>query len=421
MNEFNYQNRELYCEQVPLARIAEQVGTPAYVYSKKTLTNHFRAFDGSFNGIDHLTCYSVKANSNLAVLALLGDLGAGADIVSGGELYRAGQSGIAADKIIFSGVGKSDREIRQALEAGILMFNVESEEEFRRIDALAGELGVKAPIALRVNPDIDPNVHPYITTGLVKAKFGISHTRVIEKYRLAAELKNLKIVGVACHIGSQILEVQPFADALERLVEIVGRLREDGFKIEYLDLGGGVGITYNAERPPHLSEYARVVIEGTKGQDLKLILEPGRAIVGNAGILLSRVLYRKQREQKNFIVVDAGMNDLIRPALYGSYHAIQPVLKKKRESIVGDVVGPICESGDFLAQDRPLPLYEQDALIAVMSAGAYGFTMSSNYNSRTRPPEILVDGDRFEVVRRRESYQDLVSGETIPKWLKGDD
>jgi diaminopimelate decarboxylase len=423
MNHFEYRDGELFAEQVPVKRIAREVGTPAYIYSLATLRRHYRVFDQAFAKVPHLVCFSVKSNSNLAVLRTFAKEGGGFDIVSGGELFRALKASGDPRKIVFSGVGKKKEEIEYALNAGILMFNVESEQELTFIDQVGRGLGKRAPISLRVNPDVDPKTHPYISTGMKKSKFGIEITRSAELYKMALSLKNLEVIGVDCHIGSQLTSVGPFVDALSRVREyldrvLVGYLRKEGANIRYLDLGGGLGIQYKDEEPPRPEEYAAALIQGLEGLDVTLILEPGRVIVGNAGILVTEVLYLKETEEKNFVVVDGGMNDLIRPALYGSYQAIRPVLDKKAGTIVADVVGPICESGDFFAKDREIPRPEPGDLLAVMSAGAYGFTMASNYNSHPRPPEVLVDGDKFYVVRQRETLDDLIRGETIPKSLE---
>jgi diaminopimelate decarboxylase len=423
MNHFEYRDGELFAEQVPVQRIAREVGTPAYIYSLATLRRHYRVFDQAFAKVPHLVCFSVKSNSNLAVLRTFAKEGGGFDIVSGGELFRALKAGGDPRKIVFSGVGKKKEEIEYALNAGILMFNVESEQELTFIDQVGRSLGKRAPISLRVNPDVDPKTHPYISTGMKKSKFGIEITRSAELYKMALSLKNLEVIGVDCHIGSQLTSVGPFVDALSRVREyldrvLVGYLRKEGANIRYLDLGGGLGIQYKDEEPPRPEEYAAALIQGLEGLDVTLILEPGRVIVGNAGILVTEVLYLKETEEKNFVVVDGGMNDLIRPALYGSYQAIRPVLDKKAGTIVADVVGPICESGDFFAKDREIPRPAPGDLLAVMSAGAYGFTMASNYNSHPRPPEVLVDGDKFYVVRQRETLDDLIRGETIPKSLE---
>ncbi|MEW5721945.1 MAG: diaminopimelate decarboxylase [Thermodesulfobacteriota bacterium] len=419
MHHFQYKNDELHCEDVPLRRIAAEVGTPVYVYSHATLVRHFRAFDDAFAGLPHLTCYSVKANSNLAVLRLFADLGGGVDIVSGGELYRALKAGLPGDRIVFSGVGKTVEEIQDALAADILLFNVESPQELDLLSRTASDLGRKAPIALRVNPDVDPKTHPYVATGLKKSKFGVPVAAALEEYLRAAALPGLEVVGLDCHIGSQLTEVGPFVDALGRLLELRRKMAAHGLHVKYLDLGGGLGITYDSEAPPRPDEYAAALRKYVNGQGLTLLFEPGRVIVGNAGVLLARVLFTKAGEQKDFLVIDGAMNDLIRPSLYDSYHAVQPVLRADRPSIHADVVGPICESGDFLAKDRMLPRLEAGEYIAVMSAGAYGFSMSSNYNSRRRAPEVLVKGDRYRVIRRRESFEDLVRGEEIPDFAAG--
>jgi len=403
---------------VPLRAIAERVGTPCYVYSLATLRRHFRVFDEAFESIPHLVCFSVKANSNLAVLRALACEGSGFDIVSGGELFRALKAGADPGKIVFSGVGKTGGEIRYALTVGVLMLNVESPGELDAINAIAGQLGAQARVALRVNPDVDPKTHPYISTGLKKSKFGIHILRSIEDYRRARSLPHIKVVGVDCHIGSQLTTVPPFVDALERIHELVGRLQAEDFQIRYLDMGGGLGITYNDEKPPEPRQYAAALAEGLRDLDVTLLLEPGRVIVGNAGILLTKILYLKSTDDKNFVVVDGGMNDLIRPALYGSYQAIQPVRPRDGTRFTADVVGPVCESGDFFAKDRELPAVEPGDLLAVMSAGAYGFVMASNYNTRPRPPEVLVDGEQFHIVRERETLEDLVRGENIPALLR---
>jgi diaminopimelate decarboxylase len=378
---------------------------------------HFTVFDNAFKGIPHLVCYSAKANSNLALIRLFANLGGGVDVVSGGELYRAITGGADPKKIVFSGVGKRVDEIEYALKAGILMFNVESSQELEAINVAAGRIGKKAPISIRVNPDIDAKTHPYISTGLKQNKFGIDILRAPMAYRMASQLPNLKVIGIDCHLGSQIIEAEPFMEGLRKLKSLVEDLRKEGMKIQYLDLGGGLGITYEDEEPPDPVEYASTILEEIKGFGCTLILEPGRVIVGNAGVLVSRVLYTKENEEKRFVIVDAGMNDLVRPSYYGSYHHILPVKEEKREEIVADVVGPVCESSDFLAKGRRIPRVEPGELIAVMSAGAYGFSMSTNYNSRLRVAEVLVRDDRMFVIRRREDYEDLVRGEKIPDFL----
>jgi len=417
MHLFKYKNHQLQCEEIPIHQIAEKVGTPFYLYSYHTLVRHFTVFDDAFKGIPHLVCYSAKSNSNLAILRLFVNLGGGIDIVSGGELYRALNAGADPQKIVFSGVGKREDEIEYALKTGILMFNVESSQELQAINEVAGRIGKKAPISIRVNPDIDPKTHPYISTGLKQNKFGIDILRAPMAYRLAAQMPNLKIVGIDCHIGSQLVEVEPVVEALKRLKQLVENLRKEGLKINYLDLGGGLGITYEDEEPPHPVEYASTILEEIRGFGCTLVLEPGRVIVGNAGVLISKVLYTKENEEKRFVIVDAGMNDLVRPSYYGSYHNILPVKEEKREEIIADVVGPICESSDFLAKGRKLPNLRSGELIAVMSAGAYGFSMSTNYNSRPRVAEVIVKDNQVFVIRKREDYEDLVRGEEIPEFL----
>lgn len=417
MHHFHYRDNELYCEDVPIQTIAAEVGTPLYLYSHATLKRHFIIFNEAFEGIDRLVCYSAKANTNLALLKLFANLGGGLDIVSGGELYRGLKAGFSPDRIVYSGVGKRVDEIDYALNTDIMMFNVESLEELAVINQRAGLLAKRAPVAIRVNPDVDPGTHPYISTGLEKNKFGIDTKTAIEGYKVASRLDNIDVVGIDCHIGSQITEAKPFEDALKSLERLTTELKALGIKIKYLDMGGGLGITYDAESPPHPREYARAIIDSLKGIDLQLILEPGRVIVGNAGTLITRVLYRKTGPVKEFVITDAGMNDLMRPSLYKAFHAIQPVVKTAQASIKADIVGPICESGDFLALDREIPDVKQGDLLAVMSAGAYGFTMSSNYCSRLRVPEVMVKDDRFYVVRARQTYEDLVAGETIPPFL----
>ena len=423
MNHFEYRDGEMFAEGVPLKKIAREVGTPAYVYSLATLRRHFRVFDQAFKAVPHIICFSVKANSNIALLKALAKEGSGFDIVSGGELFRALKAGGDPKKIVFSGVGKKRQEIEDALKAGILMFNVESEDELTALNEIARSVGKKAPVSLRINPDVDPKTHPYISTGMKKAKFGMEIKRSVENYRKAASLPHLEVVGVDCHIGSQLTSLSPFVDALTRVREyldrvLVGSLKREGAEIRYLDLGGGLGISYKDESPPSPQEYADALIRGLEGLNVTLILEPGRVIVGNAGIFLTEVQYIKNTDEKSFVIVDGGMNHLIRPALYGSYQAIQPVTQDNGEKIVADVVGPICESGDFFAKDREIPRPKRGDLLAIMSAGAYGFTMASNYNSFPKPPEILVDGDRYYVIRARESFEDLIHGEVIPAVLQ---
>jgi diaminopimelate decarboxylase len=424
VHHFQYKGDELYCEDVPLRAIAEKVGTPTYVYSYATLERHFRVFDEAFAGRKRLICYSVKANSNLAVLRALFSWGAGADIVSGGELYRALRAGCDPKKIVFSGVGKREDEIETALETGILAFNVESEAELEVIDRVAGRVGQKAPVSLRVNPDVDAETHPYISTGLKKNKFGIPMAKARAAYQLARRLPNLSIKGVDCHIGSQLTKTSPFRDAFARVAKLARELADEGVKIDLLDVGGGLGIPYQEDgaEPPSPQDYGATIAEALdmfKGLDVTVVCEPGRVIVGNAGILLTKVLYLKAAEIKNFTIVDAAFNDLIRPAFYDSYHGMKPVKRVEGAAQwVTDVVGPICETGDFLARDRQMAQLAPGELLAVMSAGAYGFTMASNYNTRPRAAEVMVKGAEFFVVRKREDLEDLVRGEEIPQFMR---
>ena len=411
MHDFKFKGGELYCEDVSLEHIAEEVGTPVYVYSRHTLRDHFLGLEEAFSGMPHLVCYSVKANSNLSVLSILAEEGAGADIVSGGELYRALKVGIAPGRIVYAGIGKTEEEMAYALRSRILMFNVESATELATLDRVAGECGEKARIALRVNPDVNADTHPYIATGLKEAKFGIAIDDALSVYDRASSLPNIEVVGVHQHIGSQITQVDPFRESLSIIAILVERLQAQGIPIRYINIGGGFGIPYRQEDVPYPRDYARELEPVLKDSGCTVILEIGRMIMGNAGILLTRVLYRKSTGEKGFLVVDAAMNDLIRPSLYGSFHEITPVLQKEREHETVDVVGPVCESGDFLAKGRELPRTEPGELLAVMSAGAYAFAMSSNYNSRRRAAEVMVDGGRFAVVRERETYEDLVRGE----------
>ena len=416
MHHFAYQDGQLYCEDLRLQDLAADLGTPCYVYSHATLQHHFNVFDQAFASVPHLTCFSMKANSNLSVIRLFGSLGGGVDIVSGGELFRALKAGIPPERIVYSGVGKTPGEIDYALQNEILMFNIESSQELEAINARAASLGLVARIALRVNPDVDPKTHPYISTGMKKAKFGIDVDSAVEEYQRARTLSHVEIVGVDCHIGSQLTEISPFVDALRRIRALIERLKELGIDICYLDFGGGLGITYDQEEPPHPDEYAQAILQELGSLPCTLIFEPGRVIVGNAGILITRVLYTKTSLSKQFVIVDAAMNDLVRPSFYGSYHHIQPLREASdTASQVVDVVGPICESGDFLARERELPLVQPGDYLAVMSAGAYGFTMSSNYNSRPRSAEVLVEGADYTVIRQRETWDDLIRGEALPE------
>ncbi|MBS8267659.1 diaminopimelate decarboxylase [Halomonas litopenaei] len=418
MDHFNYRDGELYAEEVPLARIAEAVGTPCYVYSRATLERHFQAYREALGSHPHLICYAVKANSNLAVLNVLARQGAGFDIVSQGELERVLAAGGDPAKVVFSGVAKRPDEMARALEVGIKCFNVESRPELEVLNEVAGRLGKVAPVSLRVNPDVDAGTHPYISTGLKDNKFGIPVDEALEVYRLAAELPHLKVTGLDCHIGSQLTEIAPFLDALERLLVLLDRLREENIEVSHLDLGGGLGVPYRDETPPAPFDYASKLLERLSrwdgGERLTLLFEPGRSIAANAGVMLTRLTYVKPGETKNFAIVDAAMNDLIRPSLYQAWQAIIEVdTRLDRASDVYDVVGPVCETGDFLGKERQLAVAPGD-LMAVRSAGAYGFVMASNYNSRPRPAEVLVDGDSYQVVRRRETLEDLWAGESLP-------
>lgn len=419
MHDFHYHNDALFCEDVPLERLAKEQGTPCYIYSHATLTRHFQAFDQAFAKVPHLIAFAMKANSNLAILRLMASLGSGADIVSGGELFRALQAGIPPSKIVFAGVGKSPEEIGYALDSDILLFNVESPAELQAINDVARGKGLRARVALRVNPDIDPQTHPYITTGLKKSKFGIGADRALDEFTTAASLPNVEVIGVHAHIGSQLTQVSPFVDSLKRVVGLIETLKGRGIPIRYLNIGGGLGITYSDETPPLPTEYANAIMPLLQASQCEIIMEPGRVIAGNAGVMLTHVLYIKETGAKNFAIVDAAMNDLLRPSLYQAYHDILPVRQVPNASeAVFDVVGPVCESGDFLAQGRTLPAVKAGDLLAVMSAGAYGFTMASNYNSRPRVPEILVKGGESFVIRDRESFDDLVRGERIPAFLE---
>jgi diaminopimelate decarboxylase len=417
MNHFEYREGKLYCEDVSIGEIAADIGTPFYLYSHATIKRHYRIFDTAFQDVDRLICYSAKANSNLAILKLLANMGAGLDIVSGGELFKGLKAGFPADRIVYSGVGKRVDEIDFALKAGILMFNVESLEELMLLDTRAAQFGTIAPIAIRVNPDVDPKTHPYISTGLKKNKFGIDTRTAMQAYEMAHGLAHVKIMGIDCHIGSQISEAEPFSDALGNIISLSEDLNRKGIGITYLDMGGGLGITYNEESPPEPNEYAEAIQKALKSTSYHLILEPGRVIVGNAGVLVTSVLYRKSAQNKAFIIADAAMNDLIRPALYQAFHAIQPVVQKSEPRITADVVGPICESGDFLATDREMANVQKGDLLAVMSAGAYGYVMSSNYCSRLKVPEVMVHENAYHVTNRRQSYDDLIRHETIPGYL----
>ncbi|EJN36428.1 diaminopimelate decarboxylase [Pseudomonas sp. GM84] len=412
MNAFNYRDGELFAEGVALSAIAERFGTPTYVYSRAHIEAQYRSYTDALQGVDHLVCFAVKANSNLGVLNILARLGAGFDIVSGGELERVLAAGGRADRVVFSGVGKTREDMRRALEVGVHCFNVESTDELERLQVVAAEMGKVAPISLRVNPDVDAGTHPYISTGLKENKFGIAIADAEAIYVRAAQLPNLEVVGVDCHIGSQLTTVDPFLDALDRLLVLIDRLAECGIHLRHLDLGGGVGVRYRDEEPPLVADYIKAIRERVGDRDLALVFEPGRYIVANAGALLTRVEYLKHTEHKDFAIIDAAMNDLIRPALYQAWMGVSAVTPREGEGRAYDLVGPICETGDFLAKDRQLNLAEGD-LLAVQSAGAYGFVMSSNYNTRGRCAEILVDGDQAFEVRRRETVAELYAGESL--------
>ena len=412
MDYFNYRDDRLFAEDIAVEDIAKAHGTPCYIYSRATFERHWRAFDDALSGHDHLVCFAVKANSNLAVLNILARLGSGFDIVSIGELERVLAAGGEAGKIVFSGVGKKASEMRRALEVGIRCFNVESEAELTLLDSVAKEMGMIAPVSIRVNPDVDAKTHPYISTGLKENKFGIDISLAPEVYARASKMANLKIEGVDCHIGSQLTETRPFLDALDRVLALIDNLSTMGINIHHLDLGGGLGIQYRNEMPPLPAEYAKNLLAKLQGRDLTILIEPGRAIAGNAGILITQVEFLKSNDEKRFAIVDAAMNDLMRPALYGAWQDIIPLNKKAGQRQCYDIVGPVCETGDFLGKDRELVLAEGDVL-AVRSSGAYGFTMSSNYNSRPRVAEIMVDGDKMFVVRERETIESLYANEHL--------
>ena len=416
MDFFQYKNEQLYVEDLPVKQLAEEFGTPLYIYSRATLERHWHAFDSALGDHPHLICYAVKANSNIGILNVMAKLGSGFDIVSQGELERVLAAGGDASKVVFSGVAKSRAEIMRALEVGIRCFNVESIAELHHINQIAGEMGKIAPISLRVNPDVDAHTHPYISTGLKENKFGVSVDEALEVYKLAATLPHVKITGMDCHIGSQLTELQPFLDATDRLIRLIEQLKEDGIMLKHLDLGGGLGVTYTDERPPHPSDYAAALLNKLKNyKDLEIILEPGRAIAANAGILVAKVQYLKSNESRNFAITDTGMNDMIRPALYEAYMNIIEIDRTlEREKAIYDVVGPVCETSDFLGKQRELAIAEGD-YIAQRSAGAYGASMSSNYNSRPRTAEVLVDGEKAHLIRRRESLSELWALESIAK------
>jgi len=412
MEPFQYLGGELHAEDVPLSAIADEHGTPAYVYSRSAIESAWQAFDQAFAGIDHRICFAVKANSSLAVLGVLARLGSGFDIVSGGELTRVLKAGASAERIVFSGVGKSQHEIAMALNAGIHCFNVESGQELQRLDRIARRLNTTAPVSLRVNPDVDAETHPYISTGLKENKFGIALATAEDLYRRHADYPGIRFTGVDFHIGSQLTRVSPFEDALDLVLAMIDRLQDAGITLQHLDIGGGLGVRYKDETPPSPGVYAEAMLPKLQGRRLTVLMEPGRAIVANAGILLTRVEYLKHSEHRNFAVVDAAMNDLLRPALYGAWQQIDPVLPRDGSPRRYDVVGPVCESGDFLGRDRDLVLGQED-LLAVRGSGAYGFTMASNYNTRPRPPELMVDGRSVHLIRQRETVEQLLANERL--------
>ncbi|MGH7932800.1 MAG: diaminopimelate decarboxylase [Candidatus Binataceae bacterium] len=421
MNYFTYKDNRLFAEDIAVSELAARLGTPLYIYSARTLRRHFKVLNDAFKGSDHLICFAMKALSNLSILKLFGDMGAGFDIVSVGELMRCLKAGADPRKIVFSGVGKTDEEIEAALHHGILMINVESRPELQRISEIAWRMKLKAPVSLRVNPDLDPGTHPHISTGHRDSKFGVPLSQVYEYYAEGRSLPNVELAGLSTHIGSQITDTAPFIEAAHKVAAIVKRLRADGIALKYLDLGGGLGIPYQEEPPPP-SEYAAALLSPLREIGLKIIIEPGRVLVGNAGILVTKVLYVKETDVKRFIVVDGAMNDLIRPVLYEAYHEIQQVERNGGGArVTADVVGPVCESGDFFARERELPEAHSGDLLAVMSAGAYGFVMASNYNSRPRAAEVVVNGAEYHVIRERESFEDLVRGEKIVTLKDGPD
>jgi diaminopimelate decarboxylase len=420
-DRFKYVSQEMFCENVRIADIVDKVGTPAYIYSKASFVEAFREFDSAFSEIEHLVCYSLKANSNLNVCRIFYNAGSGIDCNSGGEFYRALKAGVDPRRIVFTGVGKTEEEIGMVLKHPIIMLKAESLQELRRINDIAGSLNVKAPVGIRINPDVDAKTHPYISTGLSENKFGIDAARALEAFELAASLPNIRVTGIDMHIGSQITSVGPFVEACKKLAELAGELKRRGIAISHFDVGGGLGISYNGDLSSSPRDLAKELLPILKGVGCKVLFEPGRYLTANAGILVTKILYTKQNRDKNFIVVDAAMNDLLRPSLYKAYHEIRPVAQKNSGTIVADIVGPVCESGDFLAQGREMQKSEQGELLAVMSAGAYSFVMSSNYNQRRRAPEVIVDGSSSYVVRERETYEDLVAKERlVEKLIKPD-
>jgi len=417
MSYFKYKNNVLHCEDIPLDSLAQKYGTPLYVTSYGFLQNQFRIFDGAFSKVNHLICYSMKANSSRAVLSAFIKEGSGIDVVSGGELLRALAAGCDPQKIVFSGVGKSEDEIRLAIEKNILQFNVEGVEELQVIDRVAQSLNKKAPIAIRVNPDVDPKTHAYISTGMKKAKFGVSRERSYQLYRDARKMAGIEIVGIDCHIGSQLTQLDPIGEAVRRVMEMVHDLEKEGIAFKNIDLGGGLGIVYKDETPPTPEQYAQTILKAVGSDQYRLIFEPGRFLVGNSAALVTKVMYNKDRDNKKFVIVDAALNDLMRPAMYDSYHEILPVAQARSEKVVMDVVGPICESGDFFAHEREMPRVQPGEFLSIMSAGAYGFSMASNYNSRGRAAEVMVNGSKDYLVNEREKLEDLIKGERVPDFL----
>lgn len=417
-NSWKYQKGSLYCEEVPLDLIGRKVGTPVYIYSYQHLVDCLKEAKNAWGRRDSRVCFSLKSNSSLAVARVLISEGAGVDVVSGGELFRALQAGASPDSIVYAGVGKSIPEITEALRAGIMFFTVESMPELYQINKIAGKMGKIAPVSLRMTPDVDPKTHKYITTGKAENKFGLDPEAALDFYRECRILPNINPVGVQMHIGSQILHTGPYHDGVMKLIELIRQLKKDGIKLKYLDIGGGMGVSYRGENPPGIRDYARAINPLLKGLRISIIMEPGRFITANAGVLLSRIIYLKKKMQKNFIILDAAMNDLIRPSLYEAYHQIVPVTPREAKSIIADVVGPVCETGDTLGVSREMPEPSAGDLLAIMSAGAYGYVMSSNYNSRPRPAEVMVKEDRYWIIRRRETYKDLIRGEKLPGFLE---
>lgn len=417
MDYFHYKNNRLYCEEVLVSDIAEEIGTPFYLYSHRTIVEHYRKLDKSLESVDHLICFSMKSNASLAVCRSLVNEGSGADIVSGGELYKAIKAGFKPQNIVFAGVGKTEAEIEYALNSEILMFNVESMSEAMAIDRVAGRLNKKARIAFRINPDVDAGTHKHITTGKKENKFGLAIDKAVDYFIEAAKMPNLDVIGVQAHIGSQIISTTPYVESINRLAKLISDLDESGIKIQTLNIGGGLGIVYNEENPSTAQQFADAILPLVKPTGRRLIIEPGRFIVGNAGILVTKAVYIKPIETKTFVIVDAGMNDLIRPALYESYHSIRPVKIESTDEFVVDIVGPICESADCFAKERSIPIVKEGDLLSIFSAGAYGFVMSSNYNARPRTAEVMVIDDKYFTTRQRETYDDLINGESIPEKL----